>query len=115
MSPIWVDDNTHARDNPPMARYRFTAYQNDSQPRYIVVWGPQREIIYCQRLEPATDLCGAMTATIACLAADGWQAEGPADYGSVFVQRAGERRLLMLTPRDPYETAAQSFSPFRRA
>jgi hypothetical protein len=35
-----------------MARYRFTAYKNDSQPRYIVLFGPQREIIDCQRLAP---------------------------------------------------------------
>jgi hypothetical protein len=55
-----------------MARYRFTAYQNDTQPRYIVVFGPQREIIDCQRLEPATNLRGAMTAAIARFAADGW-------------------------------------------
>jgi hypothetical protein len=96
-----------------MARYRFTAYQNDTQPRYIVVFGPQREIIACQRLEPASDLSGAMAATIERLFGEGWQAEGSAQYGSVFVRRAGERRLLMLTERDPYDTAVQSFSPFR--
>ena len=95
-----------------MARYRFTAYKNDSRPRCIVQFGPQREIIDCQRLEPATDLRGSMVATIERLAADGWQAEGTADYGSVFVRRAGERRLLMLTERDPNSTAPQSFSPF---
>jgi hypothetical protein len=97
-----------------MVRYRFTAYQHDAQPRYIVVWGPQREIVECQRLEPAMDLRGAMGATIERLAADGWQAEGSADYGSVFIQRAGERRLLMLTERDPHSTVPQSFSPFGR-
>ena len=96
-----------------MGRYRFTAYQNDTQPRYIVVLGPQREIIDCQRLKPATDLRGAMAATIERLAADGWQAESSAKYGFAFIRRDGERRLLMLTPRDPYSTAAQSFSPFR--
>jgi hypothetical protein len=67
----------------------------------------------CQRLEPATDLSGAMAATMEGLAADAWQAEGTADYGSVFVQRAGERRLLMLTPQDSYDTTPQSFNPFR--
>jgi hypothetical protein len=96
-----------------MARYRFTAYQNDSQPRYIVVFGPQREIIDCQRLDPAADLSGAMAATIERLAADGWQAEGGIEYGFVFIRRADERRLLSITARDPYSTAAQSFSPFR--
>jgi hypothetical protein len=96
-----------------MGRYRFTAYKNDTQPRFIVLFGPQCEIIECQRLEPTADLRGAMAATIERLAADGWHAEGSAEYGSVFVHRAGERRLLMLTPRDPYTTGAQSFDPFK--
>jgi hypothetical protein len=30
-----------------------------------------------------------------------------------FIRRAGDHRLLMLRPRDPYSTAPQSFSPFR--
>ncbi len=97
-----------------MGRYRFTAYQNDSRSRYIVVFGQQRDIIECQCLEPATDLSGAMAVAIDRLASEGWQAEGTAMYGSVFIRRETERRLLMLTPRDPYDTAVQSFSPFRR-
>jgi hypothetical protein len=96
-----------------MARYRFTAYKNDSQLRYIVLFGPQREIIECQRLDRATDLRGAMMATIARLEADGWQAEGGIEYGFVFIRREGERQLLSITGLDPYSTAAQSFSPFR--
>ena len=35
------------------------------------------------------------------------------EYGFVFIRLEGERRLLTLTPRDPYSTASQSFSPFR--
>jgi hypothetical protein len=31
----------------------------------------------------------------------------------VFIRREAERRLLMLTPRDPYDTTSQSFNPFR--
>ena len=84
-----------------MGRYRFTAYQNDTQPRYVVLYDMQHQVIEVQRLEPATDLSGAMAATIERLAADGWQAESSAKYGSVFVHREGERRLLMLTERDP--------------
>jgi hypothetical protein len=70
-------------------------------------------VLDCQPLEPAADLYGAMAAAIARLEAEGWQAEGRAGYGFVFVRRAGDRRLLMLTPRDPYDATAQSFSPFR--
>jgi hypothetical protein len=54
-----------------------------------------------------------MAATIERLAGDGWQAEGGAEYGFVFIRRKGERRLLMLTPRDPYSAAPQSFNPFK--
>ena len=97
-----------------MARYRFTAYKNDSRARYVVIWGPQREILECQRVEPATDLSGAMAATIERLAGEGWLAEGTAKYGFVFIRREAERRLLMLTERDPYSTESHSFDPFRR-
>ena len=66
-----------------MARYRFTAYQNDAQPRYIVLFGPQREIIGCQRLEAAADLRGAMAAAMERLANEGWEAEGSAEASAV--------------------------------
>jgi hypothetical protein len=59
---------------------------------------------HCQHLEPAADLSGAMAATIERLEGDGWQAEGTAEYGFVFIRREGERRLLMLTERDPHST-----------
>jgi hypothetical protein len=54
-----------------------------------------------------------MAAAIERLEGEGWQAEGSAEYGFVFIRREPERRLLMLTPRDPYCTAPQSFDPFR--
>ena len=96
-----------------MGRYRFTAYENDGQPRYLVIWDLQWRILDCQRLEPATDLRAAMAAAIRRLGVEGWLPEGSAVYGSVFIQRDGELRLPMLTPCDPYNIAAQSFDPFR--
>jgi hypothetical protein len=53
-----------------------------------------------------------MTGAIERFAGEGWEAEATPEYGFVFIRRAGERRLLMLTPRDPYSTKQQSFSPF---
>jgi hypothetical protein len=47
------------------------------------------------------------------LAAEGWQAEATPEYGFAFIQREGERRLLMLTPRDPADSTPSSFNPFR--
>jgi hypothetical protein len=96
-----------------MRRARHDLYARSARPAYIVIRDMQHHVIDVQRLEPAADLRVAMTAAIRRLEEDGWLTEGSADYGFVFVQRAGERRLLMLTPRDPLSSAAQSFDPFR--
>jgi hypothetical protein len=53
-----------------------------------------------------------MAVTIERLEADGWQAEGTPEYGFVFIRRDADRRLLMLTEKDPADTGRQSFSPF---
>jgi hypothetical protein len=96
-----------------MGRYAFPAFNTSPSPRYIVLWDLQWQMLACQRLEPAADLSGAMTATIEGLSAEGWQAEATPEYGFTFMRRDSERRLLMLTPRDPYSTTSQSFNPFR--
>jgi hypothetical protein len=44
---------------------------------------------------------------------EGWQAKATPEYGIVFIRRGADRRLLMLTSRDPYDSSRQSFSPFR--
>ena len=96
-----------------MGRYTFPAFVKASTPRYVVVWDMHWHVLDCQRLEPGADLSGAMAATIERLSGESWQAEGTLEYGFVFIRRETERRLLMLTQRDPYSTAVQSFSPFR--
>jgi hypothetical protein len=98
-----------------MGRYTFPAFNKAPTPRYVVVWDMHWHVIECERLEPAADLSGAMVATIDRLAGEGWQAEATPEYGFVFIRREGERRLLMMTSGDPYETRPQSFSPFRSA
>jgi hypothetical protein len=95
-----------------MGRYRFPAFNKAPTPRYVVVWDLQWQVLECQRLGPAADLSGAMTAAIERLSGDGWEAEATPEYGFVFIRNGADRRLLMLTPRDPYSTAPQSFSPF---
>jgi hypothetical protein len=96
-----------------MGRYKFIAYQKASTPRYIVVYGLQWQIIDSHRIEPHTDLFTAMTSAMQQLAMQGWEAESDAPYGFVFIRRLGERRLLTLTPRNPYDMSAQSFDPFK--
>lgn len=94
-------------------RRRLNVYVITNEPRWIVLYDAQRAVLECQRVEPATDLPGAMAAAILRLEGEGWQAEGPAPYGFVFVRRGQERRLLSMTPRDPADHRPQMFSPFR--
>jgi hypothetical protein len=108
-----MDAIASARHNRPMGRYRHQVYANDTRRRWVAVFGLQWQVIESNRLEPATDLYGAMTAAIERLARDGWEAEDDLGVGFVFICRAGERRLLMLTPRNPHNSRPQSFSPFR--
>jgi hypothetical protein len=94
-----------------MGRYRHKVYEKATTPRWVAVFGLQWQESH--RMEAATDLCGAMAAAIERLAGEGWQAEAEPRFGFAFIRRAGERRLLMVTPRDPYDTRPQSFNPFK--
>jgi hypothetical protein len=96
-----------------MARYHHNVYAKAKTPRYCVIFDLQWEIVECQRLEPSTDLRSAMTTTVDRLLSEGWEAENASDYGFVFLNRAGARRLLILTERDPYDATPQTFSPFK--
>lgn len=95
-----------------MDRYRHQVYAKTTTPRWIAVFGLQWQGIESQRLEPGTDLQDAMAASIERLAGQGWQIEAEPRFGFAFIRRGADRRLLMLTPRDPQHTRPQSFKPF---
>jgi hypothetical protein len=95
-----------------MGRYRHQIYAKAATARFCVIFGLQWQVFECFRLEPGTDLKGAMRTAIEDLASEGWQTEGSEEFGFVFIHRAGERRLLILTERDPHDMRPQSFSPF---
>ena len=95
-----------------MGRYRFPAFNTVFAPRFMVLWDLHWQLLDCRRLEPAAELLVAMRSAIERAAADGWTAETTPHYGFVFLRNGTNRRLLMLTPRDPHCTAAQSFNPF---
>jgi hypothetical protein len=95
-----------------MVRYHHDVYAANTRPNYVVVFDSQRQIVDSQRLEPHTDLRKAMTNTIDRLTQEGWTFEGTPNFGFVFLNRNGARRLLILTERDPYDTRPQSFSPW---
>lgn len=95
-----------------MARYRHSLYATSRSARFCVIFDLQWRVLLSVRLEPATDLAAAMAAAIERQALNGWQAESGHEFGFVFLRRAGERRLLILTERDPFDRRPQSFSPF---
>ena len=98
-----------------MGRYRHKHYEKSTAPRWVAVFGLQWQVIESHRLEAGADLLGAMTTTIERLAIDGWRAEAEPRFSFVFIRKEGDRRLLMLTPKDPFDTTPQSFSPFQSA
>jgi hypothetical protein len=108
-----MDAGRARRNNCAMAKYHHDVYAKSKTPRYIVLFDLHSKIIDCQRLEPSTDLHPAMTAAIERLTAEGWEPEGAPDFGFVFLNRNGIRRLLIPTERDPLDTRSQAFSPFK--
>jgi hypothetical protein len=96
-----------------MAHYRHQVYAKATTPRWVAVFGLQWQLIESHLLEPGADLPGAMSMAIERLSSEGWQIEAEPRFGFAFIRRDGDRRLLMLTPRDPYDTGPQTFSPFR--
>jgi hypothetical protein len=96
-----------------MGRYRHMVYEKSTTPRWVTVYGLQWQVIESYRLEPGTDLFGAMTTTIERPSKEGWRAESEPRFGFVFITKESERRLLILTPRDPFDSRPQSFSPFQ--
>lgn len=96
-----------------MGYHPYCGYATSREPRFIAQWGLQWQLLDCQRIEPAADLRAAMAAAIDRAAAAGWQIEADAPFGFVFINRAGERRLLTLTCRDPQKDSPQTFNPFR--
>ncbi len=96
-----------------MARYRLDPDSKPRALRYLVLWDLQWHVVAHELLTVGTDASASIAATLTRLADDGWHAEASLAFGFVFLRRGAERRLLMLSSRDPHAQSAQSFSPFR--
>jgi hypothetical protein len=96
-----------------MSRFREYVYTNNALPRWLAIFDLQWKVVETQRLEPDADLPAAMRVSIERLEGEGWTIEAPPRFGFSFIRRDGERRLLILTPRDPSDKSPQSFSPFK--
>jgi hypothetical protein len=90
-----------------MGRYRHPVYAKATPPRWIVVFGQQWQRFESQRIEPGADL----QAAIACLNSEGWRIEAEPRFSFAFIRRDGDRRLLMLTPRDAHYKPPAKRSP----
>jgi hypothetical protein len=95
-----------------MGRTRRNPFATTQTPHYVVIWDLQWQVIDCTRLGGGADLRAALSGAIRRLASSGWQTEGGPEFGFVFMTRAGERRLVTVTERDPFSATLQSFSPF---
>lgn len=113
-APHWMDAIGVDGENSAMGRYRHQVYASAKTARFCVIFNLQWKVIESVKLAPVANLAGAMDAAIERQSRDGWLAESDHEFGFVFLRRDGERRLLILTERDPYDTRPQSFSPFGR-
>ena len=96
-----------------MSRYVPHLFAADRRRRYIVVWSLQWAIIERTELEANSNFDAAMAMALRRWALQGWEAEGEYDYGFAFLRKDRERRLMAITPRDPYDERPQSFNPYR--
>ena len=76
-------------------------------------WDLQSKITDSRQVEAGADLRAVFSAAIESARREGGEPVADAPFGFVFLERAGERRLIALTPRDPHDQRAQNFSPFR--
>jgi hypothetical protein len=95
-----------------MGRARRNVFATSNAQHYVVIWDLQWQIIDCSRPPRGSDLREALEGAIERLEREGWAPEGGAEFGFNFVTRGDERRLVMITARDPLDATAQSFSPF---
>jgi hypothetical protein len=71
-----------------------------NEPRWLKTLDRFQTELSSRRIEPLTDLRKLMDEEAARWAADGWTVESDAAWGFFFVNRNGERILVMLTPAE---------------
>jgi hypothetical protein len=96
-----------------MPRTRPDPFAHTPHVRYIVLWDLDWRVLYCSPVGTGVSLRGALQNAIVRLESEGWEANGTAEFGFLFLTRCKERRLLMLTARNPLERSPQSFNPLK--
>jgi hypothetical protein len=96
-----------------MARNRYAGFFAEHNSGFLVAFDLHWRVVDARRIDPAIGASRALELYIAKFAAEGWHREGEPTYGFVFMSRGRERILIEATPRDPGDSAFQSFNPFK--
>jgi hypothetical protein len=96
-----------------MRRARHDLFRKTSRRRYVVLWDVLWRLIECVEIPAHSDPRSGFLEAIDRCRTQGWQAEGSAQFGFVFLSRGADRRLLVLTERNPSDGGEQAFSPYR--
>jgi hypothetical protein len=108
-----MDGLRHRGDNRRMPRTRRDVFAHTHHRRYIVLWDLDWRVLHCTRVDTGASLRVELQNAIDRLESEGWQADGTPEFGFLFLTRCRERRLLMLTVRNPLERSPQSFNPLK--
>lgn len=71
------------------------------QPRWLLVWDMQFNVLDCTELPPFTDLAQVMRGVAQHRQQEGWCVESDARFGSFFCHREGVRILIAISAADP--------------
>ena len=96
-----------------MGHNRYVGFIEEHNRGYLIAFTLHWEVIEVRRVDPAVGASRALHEFINEYKADGWLAEGDANYGFLFMNRMGRRILVEVTPRNPYDTSVQAFNPFK--
>jgi hypothetical protein len=96
-----------------MGRNRYCGYLGETNRGYLVAFDLHWRVLESRRVDPLLGAATALEAFVSEFEAKGWSAESDALYGFLFLNRGGQCILVEATPRDPFDTAQQSFDPFK--
>ena len=96
-----------------MGRNRYCGYLGETNRGYLVAFDLHWHVLESRRVDPALGAATALEEFVREYETRGWSAESEAPCGFLFMNREGQRILVEATPRDPFDTAQQSFNPFK--
>jgi hypothetical protein len=82
-------------------RDSYDPLKPSTRPCWLIVWDMQFNLLDSTELAPMTDLRQVMARTADEWREAGWTVESDARFGSFFCHRAGQRRLIAISPADP--------------